>query len=139
MGWPRAGVARPCLHKSLQSLRWSPLMNLNRCLFGLIFLVAVGQGVSVRAGLVGQWLFEEGAGTSAVDTSSHGRDGTITNGATYVAGLYPGSHYALQMNSAGPNSPNLAAAQSVLLPSDANYIRNAPAPRSRRGFVLMVA
>lgn len=36
-----------------------------------------------RTGLVGEWLFNEGSGTTALDTSGNGNNGTIT-GATYT-------------------------------------------------------
>ena len=36
-----------------------------------------------RDGLVGEWLFNEGSGTTALDTSGNGNNGTIT-GATYT-------------------------------------------------------
>jgi hypothetical protein len=88
--------------------------------------IAVGMGEVSWAQLTGQFLFEEGPGTTAFDTSIFGRHGTNINGPTYVPGLYPGSQYALQLNSAGPNSPNLDAAQTVVLPNDSNFIRNAP-------------
>lgn len=44
----------------------------------------------VPSGLVGEWLFDEGEGSTATDTSSNSNDGTIT-GATYVTTGLPGS------------------------------------------------
>jgi hypothetical protein len=73
------------------------------------------------AGLTGQYLFEEGAGATAFDTSGFGRQGTIINSPNYVAGLYPGSQYAMQLN-----SPNSSALKAVVLPADSDFVRNAP-------------
>jgi hypothetical protein len=78
------------------------------------------------ATLTGQYLFEEGAGPTAFDTSGNDRNGADTNGPTYVPGLYAGSNYALRFNSTGPSAPNPALAQSVILPNDTDFIRNAP-------------
>ena len=97
----------------------------NRRFLGLVLIVVIGWGDTCRAALTGQYLFEEGVGAAALDTSGNFRHGSNTSGAMYVAGLYPGSQYALQMNSAGPNLPDLSAAQSVLLPADTNFIRTA--------------
>lgn len=54
--------------------------------------VGVGAGISLpeknvlTAGLVGHWTFEEGTGTSTLDSSVSGNNGTIT-GATWVDGI----------------------------------------------------
>ena len=40
-----------------------------------------------RTGLVGEWLFNEGSGTTALDTSDFGNNGTIT-GATYTTDVF---------------------------------------------------
>lgn len=37
-------------------------------------------------GLVGWWKFDEGSGTTAIDSSGNGNNGTLTNGPTYVDG-----------------------------------------------------
>jgi hypothetical protein len=86
---------------------------------------------SASATLTGQYLFEEGSGTMANDTSGLMRHGTLT-GATgtpeYVPGIYVGSNNALQFNY---NSTTSAYENSqidrVALPMNTDFIRNAPA------------
>jgi Concanavalin A-like lectin/glucanases superfamily len=87
------------------------------------------------AALTGQYLFEEGSGTTALNTASNpagdARNGTLNHvegedaaqmfvvgGPTYVPGLYKGSNYALLFN-AGERDV-------VLLPQNQDFIRNAP-------------
>jgi len=41
-----------------------------------------------QASIVGAWLFDEGGGTTAVDSSGNGHDGTIVGGAKYVDGKF---------------------------------------------------
>jgi len=48
------------------------------------------------AGLVGHWMFDEGSGTVAVDSSAKGNDGTLNGGPQWVAGQIGG---ALNFNS----------------------------------------
>jgi hypothetical protein len=48
--------------------------------------------------LVAYWKFDEGSGTTAVDTSGNGNDGTIEGGAEWVAGQLGG---ALEFNGSG--------------------------------------
>lgn len=86
-------------------------------------LALLGNCQPVSAALTGQYLFEEGSGTTALDTSPFGRNGTLTNGATnggptYTAGLYNDSQHALLFNSENKDV--------VLLPGSQDYIRNAP-------------
>ena len=38
----------------------------------------------LEAGLVGYWRFDEGSGTTAYDFSSHGNNGTLVNGPTWI-------------------------------------------------------
>jgi len=49
--------------------------------------------------LVGHWMFDEGSGTAAYDSSGNGNDGTLIGGAQWVAGQLGG---ALEFN--GSNS-----------------------------------
>ncbi len=42
---------------------------------------------NVQASLIGQWTFNEGAGVTCYDSSGQGNNGTIYNGASYVAGM----------------------------------------------------
>lgn len=100
-------------------------MSLQRSCFGIAAVIAMGWCVTASADLTGQYLFEEGSGPSALDTSGFGRNGAEQNSPAYVAGLYPGSSFALQLNSTGPGSPNLGAAQSVVLPANTDFVRNA--------------
>src|SRR5437762_6958858 len=37
-----------------------------------------------QATLIGKWTFNEGSGTTALDSSGNGNDGAISGGATYV-------------------------------------------------------
>jgi hypothetical protein len=53
---------------------------------------------------------------TAADTSGNVRDGTLEGGPTFTAGLYKNSDFALQ------NADN----QSVMLPPNTDFIRNAP-------------
>ncbi|MDA1169405.1 MAG: LamG domain-containing protein, partial [bacterium] len=41
--------------------------------------------LNINDGLVGYWKLDEGAGTSAADSSGHGNSGTLTNGPTWSA------------------------------------------------------
>ena len=45
------------------------------------------RGSAMSTGLVGEWLFNEGSGTTALDTSGSGNNGTIT-GATYTTDVF---------------------------------------------------
>jgi fibronectin type 3 domain-containing protein len=46
-------------------------------------------GRSDESGLVAGWHFDEGSGTSAADYSGNSKDGTLTNGPSWVAGKVP--------------------------------------------------
>jgi hypothetical protein len=56
---------------------------------------------------VGHWTFDEGSGTSALDSSANGNHGTILGGATYVAGV-AGSGLQLNGTNAYVNCGNSA-------------------------------
>ena len=61
-------------------------------LIAVVFaLGAILSGVASAASdpdLVGWWGFDEGSGTTAVDSSGYGNDGTLMNGLTYVEGYF---------------------------------------------------
>jgi hypothetical protein len=86
---------------------------------------------SASAALTGQYLFEEGSGTTAGDTSGFMRDGTLT-GTTgtpdWVSGIYAGSNNALRFNY---NTETMAYDNALLhrvaLPINTDFVRNAPA------------
>lgn len=44
--------------------------------------------VGASSGLVGQWLFDEGAGTTASDSSGNSNTGTLTNGPIWASGKF---------------------------------------------------
>lgn len=64
----------------------------------------------ITSNLQGYWAFDEGSGTTAIDSSGTGNTGTLTNGATYAAGKI------------GPYSVNLvkASSQFVDVPSSSS-------------------
>lgn len=69
-----------------------------------------------RAELVGQWLFDEGSGDVARDTSENGNDGQVNN-ADWVAGQFGG---ALEFAGAAsnvevPHSPELSVQEFTLM------------------------
>jgi len=88
-------------------------LNLKRCSFGfLIVLVGMTCQQSLAA-LTGEYLFEN----NTLDTSGFGRDGTPIGSPTFTDGLYKGSTSALLQDADG---------QSVELPANTDFIRNAP-------------
>jgi len=68
----------------------------------LIYLVSIvlvlSTAVNASAELVAYWKFDEGSGTTAVDSSGNGNDGTLEGGAEWVAGQLGG---ALHFNGSG--------------------------------------
>ncbi len=60
------------------------------------FFVPIGQAQS----LVGHWQMDEGSGTTLVDASTYGNDGTIVNGPTWVSGVI---NLALNLNESVTN------------------------------------
>jgi hypothetical protein len=61
----------------------------------VLALAALTLGPLAEATLIGQWTFNEGSGTTALDSSGYGNNGTISGGATYVAS---GGGYALRLD-----------------------------------------
>ncbi len=57
----------------------------------LLVCLVVGSVSAGPAGLIGWWKFDEGAGTTAKDSSGLGNDGTISGGATWIAGKFAGA------------------------------------------------
>ncbi|UCG59284.1 MAG: hypothetical protein JSU70_07190 [Phycisphaerales bacterium] len=55
-----------------------------------VVLVLVLAG-SASAGLVGHWTFDDGAGTTAIDSSTAGNDGTLYGGPQWVVGSIDGA------------------------------------------------
>ncbi len=70
--------------------------------------VTVSNGTTTTSGAVGYWTFDEGAGTTAADSSGSGNTGTLMNGPTWTTGIM-GS--ALQFDGLGNyvNVPSTAA------------------------------
>jgi hypothetical protein len=88
------------------------ILNLKRCYFGfLVVLIGMTCQQSLAA-LSGEYLFEN----NTLDTSGLGRDGTAGGSPTFTTGLYQGSPSAIQM----------PGAQTVELPPNTDFIRNAP-------------
>jgi hypothetical protein len=54
----------------------------------LFVLAQAGSSAGADAGLVAQWHLDEGSGTTAVDSSGHGNNGTVLAGASWVAGRF---------------------------------------------------
>jgi hypothetical protein len=88
-------------------------MNLKRFCFLMIVMLAGQWCGQAQAVVTGEYLFN---GT-ANDTSGLGRHGTLVGGSTFTAGLYQGSSNALLQTANG---------QSVQLPANTDFIRNAP-------------
>jgi hypothetical protein len=63
-------------------------------LLGGLILCVIPAGTAC-AELVGQWRFDEGAGTIAADATGNGNDGTLEDGPTFVDGKFG---YALAFN-----------------------------------------
>ena len=51
-----------------------------------VLLLSLCLPIPVRADLVGYWRFDDGAGTTAVDSSGNGNDGALSGGAQWVIG-----------------------------------------------------
>jgi len=71
-----------------------------KILFVLFVFLLIAASSPVNAALVGYWPFAEGAGTTVVDGSGNGHDGTITGTPTWVDGP-TGYGKALQFGTAG--------------------------------------
>jgi len=77
--------ARTCAHRYL--------LNLGFCFFGGLLLMSIP--ISTHAAsdpLIGYWKFDDGAGTTATDSSNYGSDGTLTNmdaGTDWISGNGP--------------------------------------------------
>lgn len=83
------------------------------CYGGMALVMLAALALTAQAALTGQYLFEN----NALDSSGNGRDGTIEGGAVFTTGLYHGSSQSLLQTAVG---------QSVALPADQDFIRNAP-------------
>lgn len=71
-------------------MRIERLTVLARCSIVALCLVGCLAASQAHADIVGMWLFEEGAGDVAVDSSGRGHDGTLIDGASWVAGTFGG-------------------------------------------------
>ena len=88
-------------------------MTLKRCfLFSLLVVAAFACHIS-QAAVTGEYLLNGNAN----DTSGLGRNGTVEGGGTFGATLYKNGGNALVQNAAG---------QSINLPANTDFIRNAP-------------
>ena len=86
-----------------------------RTILVIVAMVAVATS-HARAGLAGAWLFDEGSGDVAKDSSGNGNDGVINN-ASWAAGHIGG---ALEFNGADanveiPHGPALSVGQFTLM------------------------
>ncbi|MFH1883550.1 MAG: LamG domain-containing protein, partial [Planctomycetota bacterium] len=57
-----------------------------KMIFLISFVLVLGLVSSVSAGLVAHWQFDDGAGTTAVDSSGNGHDGTLLGDPEWVEG-----------------------------------------------------
>jgi len=57
-------------------------------LFMVLLFVAPGHAAINPGTVAGAWLFNEGSGTTAKDSSSNGKDGKIQGGAKWVQGKF---------------------------------------------------
>jgi len=97
-------------------------MRLKRLCFAPVLLLAVLASGPALAVVTGQYLFEN----NLLDTSPNARHGTGVAAPTFVSpGLYPGSNFALQLNTNGLLMPNQTAAQAVSLPANTQFVTNA--------------
>lgn len=97
----------------------------------LLALVVAGSPAAASGSLVGQWHFDEGAGTAAADSSGYGNNGTLAGSVAWVAGRF-GS--ALQFNGAPgdvqvPDSPSLDPASGITVSA---WVRSAGSPGTYR-------
>ena len=56
------------------------------CIIAFVALLGMSFTSPTRADLVAWWTFDDGSGTTAVDSSGNGNDGTLIGGATWVDG-----------------------------------------------------
>jgi len=63
-------------------------LSLFSCCFAFLPLAVHAQDITT--GMVGHWKFDEGSGTSAVDSSGNNNTGTLTNGPTWTTGKIGG-------------------------------------------------
>ena len=59
-----------------------------KCLALISYALVLGLVGNTSAELVGQWKLDEGGGTTAVDASGYGNDGTLEDGQTFVDGQF---------------------------------------------------
>ena len=59
-----------------------------KCLALISYALVLGLVGNTSAELVGQWKLDEGGGTTAVDASGYGNDGTLEDGPTFVDGQF---------------------------------------------------
>ncbi|MEA3227245.1 MAG: LamG-like jellyroll fold domain-containing protein, partial [Planctomycetota bacterium] len=59
------------------------------CLISLVLVLVLTGNAS--AGLVGQWKLDDGAGTTAVDATGNGNDGTLIGDPQWVVGYFGGA------------------------------------------------
>ncbi|HEY3319276.1 MAG TPA: LamG-like jellyroll fold domain-containing protein [Planctomycetota bacterium] len=90
-------------------MRTSQSRNWWRWFWVLALFLASAQAFC-EDGLVAHWTFDEGIGTTAVDSSGNGYDGTLVNGPVWTTGVPPGN--ALRFNGTNsyvnvPSSPDV--------------------------------
>ena len=100
-----------------------------RHLIGLILIVLVLSctSLAVPPGLVGYWMFDEGGGQVALDSSGNGLDGTLNGDPQWVAGQLGG---ALDFDGSGdyveiPHDPLLSITDEITIAAWTNMRANA--------------
>lgn len=64
----------------------------------MVGLLVLGLNPSSQAGLIGRWTFNEGSGTTALDSSGNGNNGSLANGASYAVSPDPPGGYTVQLD-----------------------------------------
>ncbi|MEK7138744.1 MAG: LamG-like jellyroll fold domain-containing protein, partial [Patescibacteria group bacterium] len=78
-----------CFQKAKLNLFPIKVLILSLFLTGLSFTFVSAQDITT--GIVGHWKFDEGSGTTAVDSSGSNNTGTLTNGPIWTAGKVGGA------------------------------------------------
>jgi hypothetical protein len=103
-------------------------------LFCMSILLVIVLGVSLvthkaeaSSGLVGYWSFDEGAGTTAYDSSGNGNNGTLINSPVWSAGKYGSAltfdgttNYVEMSNSSVLNNANFTIEAWIFINADVN-------------------
>ena len=75
-------------------IKWAGALGLSAGALEALFSqqgIAFAKSQDVTSGLVGYWKFDDGSGTTAVDSSGSGNNGTLTGGPTWTTGRINGA------------------------------------------------